>query len=117
MLLKKNEGQFFENLNLLTSVIGNKSKKKSEGKKAKVLVEVIGEHEHKMIDKKEVDQYSYGFCNNYKNVFKDLEQEAEELFFFNPETVPISDRFDFGKRIAEEDFDESMYLFDKISNF
>lgn len=36
------------------------------------------------------NQYGYGFCGNYYNVFKNLEEEVSELFSFDPKDVAIN---------------------------
>lgn len=71
-LAKKNKGEFFENLNLLSNIL-NKGVTKKEMAKKKVLVEVIGETEHKVAEEKtNSSPFAYGFCNNYQDVFKNL---------------------------------------------
>ena len=83
------------------------------------MVEVIGEVEHKVLEKKEEKGsiYGYGFGNNYTKVFKDLDEEVFELFSFNPENTCAEERYKLSRKIVFEEFDENSYMFDKISNF
>lgn len=83
------------------------------------MVEVVDEPEHKVLKKKEEKGsiYGYGFSNNYTKVFKDLDEEAFELFSFNPEDTSTMERYQLSRKIVFEEFDENSYMFDKISNF
>lgn len=78
-LEKKTKGEFFENLNLLSNILLNKKQegKKEEKKEKKVLIEVMDDNGEKVIETEEAEevtknQYGYGFCGNYYNVFKNL---------------------------------------------
>ncbi len=117
-LKKKNYGEEFLNLNLLSSLLSNAKSKITPHKKKKALIEVV-EQEGKALklEKNENNIYAYGFCGNYDDVFNNLDEEMLEVQAFNPRNVERKDRYSLSRKIIDEAFDESSYMFDKLSNF
>lgn len=73
----------------MISQLLSKSNKNKEEKKA-VVIEVVGESSAQIEeDSAPLNPFSYGFNNNYNEVFNGLEEEIIELFSCDPQKTPV----------------------------
>jgi hypothetical protein len=104
-------------LDLIANVVARKKEKKN----GKVQIEVVGGTaiegvEGDQSSKLQYSEYNYGFCQQYSNVFDNLEEECIELFAFNPKDTALSQRLPLSRTIIRNEFDIDSYLFDKYDN-
>lgn len=90
---KLNNGEKFENLDMITNFVGKIKDKKAHKKKNKPLIQVLsstedqndGTEENKKKIEYPKDKYKYGFNDQYMGFFEDLHEELLEISGLNPD--------------------------------
>lgn len=122
-LLKQNQGELFEDLNMITELL-SKRKDISDFKrkrKAKPVIEVLNEEGgYEEVKQKEsevvLNQYFYGFNNQTTGFFENLEEQIVEIGEINPDTVKFEERRAIRDDVQLKKFDADSYLFDLLDN-
>ena len=63
-----------------------------------------------------MDQYSYGYCNKYKDVFKGKEDLLKEVADFDPLEVEREKRLETKFEMENDKFDHERYAFDNFDD-
>lgn len=63
-----------------------------------------------------MNPFSYGFNNNYTDVFKGLSEEVIELFSADPEKTVVEERLAVAREEVASDFQLEHYLYDMNEN-
>ncbi|CAK81781.1 unnamed protein product (macronuclear) [Paramecium tetraurelia] len=124
-LEKLNAGEHFTELDMIGLLLNKKSKKNKQfqGKLIQVIESTNDKEEGQNIDQNPEDQlqgyvnpFCYGFNNQYKDVFDDLEEELYEIAILDPKQIAMQDRKSMALQYVQQQFDKDAYLFDLFEN-
>ncbi|CAD8145259.1 unnamed protein product [Paramecium pentaurelia] len=124
-LEKLNIGEHFTELDMIGLLMNKKSKKNKQfkGQLIEVIESTNDKQESQNIDQNQDEQqegyvnpYCYGFNNQYKDVFDDLEEELYEIAILDPKQIAKQDRKSLAFQFIQKQFDKDTYLYDLLEN-